>query len=160
MAMRGKLALGGRECSQTTPRTGEGPVSNKTIVETLVTAIDEDDEATLRTIVDDDLVSHGALGDVHGPDGFIGIMLQNVHVGFPDAHIELVSIVEEGDVVSFRLDGSGTHLGPFLGVEPTGRTVRIRGIHHVRLCDGRIVEHWQGPDILAMLVDMGLFPPR
>ena len=25
--------------------------------------------------------------------------------------------------------------------------------------DGRIVEHWQGPDILAMLLDMGLFPP-
>jgi hypothetical protein len=25
--------------------------------------------------------------------------------------------------------------------------------------EGRIVEHWQGPDILAMLLDMGLFPP-
>jgi hypothetical protein len=42
-------------------------------------------------------------------------------------------------------------------VAPTGKT--IRGIHHVRVRDGRIVEHWQGPDILAMLVDMGLFPP-
>jgi len=49
-------------------------------------------------------------------------------------------------MVSFRLDGSGTHLGPVLGVNPTGRTIRIRGIHHVRLRDGRIVEHWQGPE--------------
>lgn len=128
-------------------------------METLVSAIDRDDEALVRTIIDERLVSHGALGDVHGPDGFIGIMLQNVRRGFPDAHVEPVAIIEEGDMVSFRLDGSGTHLGPFLGVEPTGKTIRIRGIHHVRLLDGRIIEHWQGPDILAMLLDMGLFPP-
>ena len=134
-------------------------MSNKAIVETLVSAIDQADEASLRKIVDQRLVSHGALGDVHGADGFIGIMLQNVRRGFPDAHVELVTIIEEGDMVSFRLDGSGTHLGPFLGVAPTGKTIRIRGIHQVRIRDGRIVEHWQGPDILAMLLDMGLFPP-
>lgn len=135
-------------------------MSNKAIVKSLISAIDEDDEATLRTLIDDDLVSHGALGDVHGPDGFVGIMLKNVRGGFPDAHVELVSVIEEGDLVSFRLDGSGTHLGPFLGVEPTGKVTRIRGIHHVRLRDGRIIEHWQGPDILAMLIDMGIFPPH
>ncbi len=134
-------------------------MSNKTIVETLFTAIDADDEAGVRTIVDEGLVSHGALGDVRGADGFIEIMLRNVRQGFPDAHVELVALVEEGDMVSFRLDGSGTHLGPFLGVSPTGKTIRIRGIHHVRFRDGRIIEHWQGPDILAMLLDMGRFPP-
>lgn len=129
------------------------------VVQALISAINANDEAGVRAVVHDDLVSHGALGDVHGSDGFVGIMLHNVHGGFPDAHLELVSMIREGELVSFRLDGTGTHLGPFLGVEPTGRSVRIRGIHHVRLQHGRIVEHWQGPDILAMLVDMGLFPP-
>ncbi len=133
--------------------------SNKAIVEALIAAINEADEASLRALLDDGLVSHGALGDVDGADGFVGIMLSNLRRGFPDAHVEPVTIIEEGDMVSFRLDGSGTHLGPFLGVEPTGKTVRIHGIHHVRLREGRIVEHWQGPDILAMLLDMGLFPP-
>jgi predicted ester cyclase len=134
-------------------------MANGSAVQDLIAAINANDEAGVRAVVHDDLVSHGALGDVHGPDGFVGIMLHNVHGGFPDAHVELVAEIQEDDLVSFRLDGSGTHLGPFLGVEPTGRSVRIRGIHHVRLQDGRIVEHWQGPDILAMLVDMGLFPP-
>lgn len=135
-------------------------MSNKAVVKTLISAIDEDDESALRAVVADDLVSHGALGDVHGPGGFIGIMLKNVRGGFPDAHVELASVIEEGDLLSFRLEGSGTHLGPFLGVPATGRVTRIRGTHHVRVRDGRIVEHWQGPDILAMLVDMGLFPPK
>jgi predicted ester cyclase len=135
-------------------------LSNKAIVEALISAISDLDELAARALLGDDLVSHGALGDVHGPDGFIGVMLHNVRRGFPDAQIDLVAVIEEDDLVSFRLDGVGTHGGPFLGVEPTGRTVRIRGIHHVRFRDGRIVEHWQGPDILAMLVDMGLFPPQ
>jgi predicted ester cyclase len=133
--------------------------SNKIVVETLISAIDTGDEAAVRAVVDEGLVSHGALGDVHGADGFIGIMLRNVRQGFPDAHVGLAARIEEGDMVSFRLDGSGTHLGPFLGVEPTGKTIRIRGIHHARLRKGRIIEHWQGPDILAMLLDMGRFPP-
>lgn len=129
------------------------------VVEALIEAINADDEAAVRAVLHPDLVSHGALGDVHGPDGFVGVMLRNVRDGFPDARVELAAVLHDGDMVSFRLDGSGTHIGRFLGVEPTGRSIRIRGIHHVRLRDGRIVEHWQGPDILAMLLDMGLFPP-
>jgi C-1 hydroxylase len=135
-------------------------MSNKAVVKTLISAIDEDDEASLRAVVADDMVSHGALGDVQGADGFVSIMLNNVRCGFPDVRVELVSLIEEGDLLSFRLDGSGTHLGPFLGVPPTGRVTRIRGIHHVKVREHRVVEHWQGPDILAMLVDMGLFPPN
>jgi predicted ester cyclase len=77
----------------------------------------------------------------------------------PDADVELPSVIEEADLVSFRLDGSGPHLGRFLGVEPTGKAARIQGIHHARLRDGRIVEHWPGRDILAMLSGMGMFAP-
>lgn len=135
-------------------------MSNREVVQSLVAAIDHGDETRVRALLGPGLVSHGALGDVDGADGFVGIMLQNVHRGFPDADVELADAIEEGDMVSFRLTGHGTHLGPFLGLEPTGKTVRIRGIHHVRLQGGLIVEHWQGPDILAMLVDMGVFPPK
>jgi predicted ester cyclase len=135
-------------------------MSNRDVVQSLVTAIDADDESGVRAVLGDRVVSHGAFGDVHGADGFVGIMLRNVRGGFPDAHVEMVEAIEEGDMVSFRLDGHGTHSGTFLGIAPTGTTVRIRGIHHVRVHDSRIVEHWQGPDILAMLIDMGHFPPK
>jgi predicted ester cyclase len=134
-------------------------MSSREVVQALIAAIGQGDENAVRALLAPDLVSHGALGDVRGPDGFVGIMLVNVRRAFPDARIELAEVVEEGDMASFRLTGHGTHLGPFLGVEPTGRTVRIRGIHHVRVQHGVVVEHWQGPDVLAMLLDMELFPP-
>jgi predicted ester cyclase len=134
-------------------------MNNRDVVESLISAIDDGDESQVRTLLAPEIVSHGAFGDVEGPDGFVGIMLHNVRTGFPDAHVDLVELVEEGDMISFRLAGHGTHLGSFLGLEPTGRTVRIGGIHLVRVRNQRIAEHWQGPDILAMLIDMGAFPP-
>ena len=106
---------------------------NRQVVHALVTAINHGEEESIRAVLDDGIVSHGSLGDAEGPDGFVGIMLGNVRTGFPDAHVELAETVEEGDLVSFRLSGKGTHRGPFLGIQPTGKTVRIRGIHHVRL---------------------------
>ena len=137
----------------------EASVANELVVQRLVAAINDNDETGVRGVIHADLASHGALGDVHGPDGFVGIMLHNVHGAFPDAHIDLAKFIGDGDFASFRLHGSGTHSGPFLGVAPTGRSVRINGIHQVRFADGLIIEHWQGPDILAMLIDMGMFPP-
>jgi predicted ester cyclase len=134
-------------------------MSSREVVHALIAAIDQGDEEGVRARLAPDLVSHGALGDVHGPDGFVGTMLVNVRRAFPDARIEVAAVVAEGDMVSFRLTGRGTHLGPFLGVEPTGKTVRIDGIHHVRVRGDLVVEHWQGPDVLAMLLDMGVFPP-
>lgn len=130
------------------------------VVRRLIAAIDDADEPAVRALLDANLVSHGALGDVHGPDGFVGVMLTNVRTGFPDARVEVMDTIEQGQMVAFRLEGVGTHLGPFLGVGPTGRRVRIRGIHQVRVRAGLVIEHWQGPDLLAMLLDMGLFPPR
>ena len=82
-------------------------MSNREVVQALIAAIDDDDEQRARALLGPELVSHGALGDVHGPDGFIGIMLHNVRGAFPDAHVELVDAIEEGDLVSFRLDGRG-----------------------------------------------------
>ena len=129
------------------------------VVQQVVASINAQDENAVRALLHDDVVSHGALGDVHGPDGFVGIMLHNVYGAFPDAHIELAECLTDGNFASFRLVGHGTHSGAFLGVAPTGRSVRINGIHQVRIDNERIVEHWQGPDILAMLLDMGVFPP-
>ena len=51
-----------------------------------------------------------------------------------------------------------THLGTFLGVAPTGRTVTLRGVHVDRLVDGRIAERWETVDLLSLLADLGVTP--
>jgi hypothetical protein len=90
-------------------------VSNKRVVHALIAAIDAGDEDALRGLLDEALVSHGALGDVHGPDGSSGSCSATCGRGSPTRTWS-----------SWRSSRRAT---------------------------------WQGPDVLAMLLDMGLFPP-
>ena len=129
-----------------------------TVIDALMAAISSGDLDAVNGLLDPDLVSHGALGDVQGPAGFVEIMVANVRNAYPDVEVAAVGLIQHGDMISWRIEGAGTHSGPFLGLAATGKRIRIKGIHQARIKDGKLVEHWQGPDILAMLVDMGLVP--
>lgn len=50
--------------------------------------------------------------------------------------------IAEGNKVTTRKSISGTHEGSLLGVEATGRPIRIDVIDIVRVEDGRYAEHW------------------
>ncbi len=56
----------------------------------------------------------------------------------------------------FIFRARGTHLGPFQGRSPTGRTYEIDVIDVGRVKDGRLVEHWGVPDRFALLDQLGL----
>ena len=92
--------------------------------------------------------------DNSGWDGF----MQAFTTGFPDARISIQSCISEGDHVVSRWTLTGTHLGTFQGVPPTGRAVRLHGIEFNRVANGRIVEHWGMFDNLALLQQIGAMP--
>ena len=46
---------------------------------------------------------------------------------FPDLTVTLDDIFAEGEMVAFRWSVSGTHLGDWLGIPPTGNHVRATG---------------------------------
>jgi len=62
---------------------------------------------------------------------------------FPDYRFDLVLLVAEGDTVAALMPFSGTHLGPVLDLEPTGRTVRVSEMVFFRIGDGKIIEAWE-----------------
>jgi predicted ester cyclase len=45
-----------------------------------------------------------------------------------------------------------------MGIKPTGREVRLKGINIDRVEGGRIAEHWGEADTIGMLVQMGVDP--
>jgi predicted ester cyclase len=53
----------------------------------------------------------------------------------------------------------GTHEGPFMGVEPTGREVTLPAIEFDRFEDGLLVETWTQSDQLGLLEQLGAWPP-
>ena len=66
---------------------------------------------------------------------------------FPDLTMTLDDIFAEGEMVAFRWSVSGTHLGAWLGVPPTGNHVAATGITLFRVSSGKVVEGWTSMDL-------------
>jgi len=110
-------------------------------------------------IFDPGYVDHSAQPGAPGGLGGVEAVFRMFRGGFPDVHFDIQTMLAEGDKVATRVTGVGTHGGPFMGIAPTGVTARW-GSHGIfRVADGKIVEHWGQPDILALLVQIGGIPP-
>jgi len=59
-------------------------------------------------------------------------------------------VIAEGETVAARVTWTGTHRGSFLGIAPTGRTVRQKQMHFMHFRNGQMVGH------LAVRDDLGL----
>ena len=68
--------------------------------------------------------------------------LRAVVDAFPEYHWEPRQLVVDGDCLSVRLTGTGTHTGTFLGIPATGRVITVRELAMYRIHDGKIAECW------------------
>jgi steroid delta-isomerase-like uncharacterized protein len=69
------------------------------------------------------------------------------HNAFPDVSSVLHDILAQGDRVAYRWSASGTHLGEWAGIPPTGLHMMTRGITIHRIAGGKCVEGWASVDI-------------
>jgi steroid delta-isomerase-like uncharacterized protein len=77
--------------------------------------------------------------------------MAEIRTALPDIRMELLNIISEGDLVFALILCHATHLGNFMNIPPSGKKVRAYAIEAMRVRDGRIVEHWGGPDTLDLL---------
>jgi steroid delta-isomerase-like uncharacterized protein len=81
-----------------------------------------------------------------------------LHRAFPDLHVTVEDLIEEGDKVVGRNSVRGTHQGEYMGLPPTGKPVSYNEIIIFRFADGRVAETWGVVDVLAQLRQLGAFP--
>jgi predicted ester cyclase len=85
-----------------------------------------------------------------GPDGFAGRM-KGLKAAFGDLTIEIHEVAASGNQIWFRWTQTGRHSGPFAGIEPTGKQIRVEGIN-LEVMDGeKIVEHFSLFDRLSLM---------
>jgi predicted ester cyclase len=82
--------------------------------------------------------------------------LNRLLTGFPDARMDVEWILAEHDKVSAWVRYTGTHLGDWRDVAPTGRTVTGRASITVEVHDGRATDFWLCADWLGMLQQLGV----
>ena len=74
---------------------------------------------------------------------------------FPDLRLERLALVIDGERHADRWVLTGTHRGPLLGLEPTGRSVRIEGATFTRLGpDGLVVEDIHFTDVASLIAQL------
>lgn len=77
---------------------------------------------------------------------------------YPDLHIAVEDVIEEGDKIVSRNRVTATHQGEYMGVPPTGRSVTYNEIFIVRFARGRIAETWGIVDVFSQMKQLGVIP--
>ena len=77
---------------------------------------------------------------------------------FPDFRTTVDQVLVEGDLVAARVTHTATHLGPFMGIPPTGRQATVTATGIFRVQDGRLAENHVVFDALGLLRQIGVVP--
>jgi predicted ester cyclase len=100
---------------------------------------------------------HPGQPDWVGPEG-VKQAVTRTRSAFPDFAESVDDVVTDGDRVVTRFTASGTHLGPFRGMAPTGKPVSMAEMAIFRVVGNRIVEKWGLADQQGLLDQLGLAP--
>lgn len=103
-----------------------------------------------------DCVDHDpAPGQVAGPEGYRMFFTQ-MRTAFPDMKAAVETMLQEDDTIAFAYTLTGTHQGPLMGIAPTGKKIKIRGMQISKFKDGKMVERWGSSDQMGMLQQLGV----
>lgn len=81
-----------------------------------------------------------------------------LHQAFPDLHVDIEDLIEEGDRVVSRNTVTGTHHGEYMGIPAAGKRIIYDEIFIMRFEECRIAETWGVVDVLSQLRQLGAIP--
>lgn len=81
--------------------------------------------------------------------------LKAYYTAFPDLKHHLVKLLAEDDYVVVQLKHSGTQVGEFMGIPPSGKKIDCKGIHILKLDADKITELHFIDDDLTMFTQLG-----
>jgi predicted ester cyclase len=111
-------------------------------------------ESVAEALLAPDFVDHTPFPGFEGSREDVLTVFRMLRSAFPDLRAEVVSQFSDGERVATHKIFHGTHTGPFLGVQPTRRNVKIQMMDIVRIAGGQIREHWSVvnvPDLMSQL---------
>jgi steroid delta-isomerase-like uncharacterized protein len=87
---------------------------------------------------------------------------QSTWESFPDLHYTVDELVAEQQRVVLRWTATGSQLGPFGPIPPTGKTATYCGVHFFTVVDGKITDLWSINDTFGKVLQLGaeMVPPR
>jgi steroid delta-isomerase-like uncharacterized protein len=82
--------------------------------------------------------------------------IESCRSGFPDLKFTIDDTIAERDEVVVHWTASGTHKGPFLGMQPTNKKANVSGTSIYRVENSKIVESWANWNLMSMMQQLGV----
>ncbi len=89
-----------------------------------------------------------------GPDGLKPIVSE-IRKGFPDLKYIIEKMLVTDDYVAAYVIMTGTHIGNFFGISPTGKNIKVYQMQFERIANGKMIEHWRVTDDLSLMKQLG-----
>ena len=85
--------------------------------------------------------------------GHVGIRqaITDTLLAFPDWQEKILDIIAEDDKVVTRYVSTGTHMGTYQGIAPTGNKIKVDEISIFCIENGKVMEQWCLVDDLALV---------
>lgn len=134
--------------------------ANKAVYRRMVDeVVNKGDFDVIEELFHPDYVDHVA--PPGSPPGMEGVrsIFSMFRTAFPDVKFNIDQMVGEGAYVATLVHGEGTQDGPFMQFPPSGKHAVWRSVGFFRVEDGLIREHWGIPDLLGLLIQIGIIPP-
>ena len=116
------------------------------------------EQATIDELCDPGLVDHNPAPDQEPTLAGFKQKIAGYCALFPDLEEDLQDIVASGDTVCTRWVVSGSLQQEFIGIPPTGQTIKVEGMNFYRLKDGRVTDVWTQFDGVALMQQLGAIP--
>ena len=116
----------------------------------------------LDEAIADNFVFHDLLmPDISGREGYKKYIL-DVRASYPDFHMTVDELIQEGDTLAGRLHWEGTQLGasPGLKIPATGKHIHVTAAFVTHMAGGKTIEQWTLQDWLGIMRQLGLLPAQ
>ena len=82
--------------------------------------------------------------------------IESCRRGFPDLKFRIDDTIAERNEVVLHWTATGTHSGPFLGMQPTHRKATVSGTSIFRIEGNKIAEEWAYWNLMTMMEQLGV----
>jgi steroid delta-isomerase-like uncharacterized protein len=96
--------------------------------------------------------------ELHGTEQFKNF-INDFLTAVPDCQDKVEFVIAEGDMVAYVTTMTGTQTGPMGDLPASGKDFKLTNIVIHRIENGKVAETWVSWDNVAMLTQLGFFPP-
>lgn len=121
---------------------------------------DDLDAAALAADYAEDAVIESPMAGVHTGRVAAEQAMRAIFEAFLDRKMKTESLLIDGDRVAQVVTIEGTHIGQFMGLQPSGKRFRFSGVFLCELRDRQIVRERRVYDFTGLLVQIGMLKAK